>query len=89
MSSLVVVLKPFYTATLLVSGQKYHTLYLAKFVTDSLKSFLENETDNSFLSDLKTKLLVSFCQYFDFKISEEQKETVNVSFINSSFIIYF
>ena len=89
LSSLVAVLKPFYTATLLVSGQKYHTLYLAKYVTDSLKSFLENETENSFLSDLKTKLLVSFCQYFDFKISEELKETVKVSFKNLSFIVNF
>ena len=63
-------------------------MFCAQF-TPYFLSFLENGEETGLLNDLKTQLLVSFCTYFNLKISDEQKETVNVSRISFDFQINF
>ncbi|CAF2972075.1 unnamed protein product, partial [Rotaria sp. Silwood2] len=69
------VLKPFYEATTLMSGQKYATIGTALFAIRKIKSFLENYVDNNlFATQIKNDLLEQMVKYID--DDTEQLETI-------------
>jgi hypothetical protein len=85
---LINLLKPFYKATIMLQGQKYHSISISKVIETSLTKYYEQlfEISNSFLeSTVSSKLSEYVNKYLVDKISVTQKELTSVNYLRNYF----
>ncbi|CAF4093339.1 unnamed protein product [Adineta steineri] len=78
------VLRPFYEATILLSGSKYPTLSITFHILKGLKLFLlSSKTDEPLQNSMKQLLFIKFKYYFESQMTGEQKRaTMIAAFLN-------
>ena len=80
---LITVLKPFYKATIMLQGQKYHSLSMSKVIETSLIKYYEqlSQSSESFLELTVSNKLNDYAKkYLVEKSSSCQKELSSVNF---------
>ena len=86
---LITVLKPFYKATIMLQGQKYHSLSMSKVIETSLIKYFEqlSQSSESFLElTVSNKLNEYVKKYLVEKSTSCQKELSSVNFYILLFI---
>lgn len=63
LSSILDVLRPFYSATKVLSGTRYPTMGATLYIVRTLEQYLETQESDQLLNNLKMKILKSFRDY--------------------------
>lgn len=82
--SLGVILKPFFDATTVLSGQYYPTMALSFYIFRLLQHFLESASDDPLVVGLKESLLFWFNMHCKVKLPHGQLEIMIVSIVSHS-----
>ena len=88
-SVLINVLKPFYKATVMLQGQKYHSLSISKVIESSFIKYYDQlfKNSNNFLESMVSSKLSEYVKkYLVEKISVPQKELTSVNYLLNDFV---